>query len=93
MTNSFDRSRVPQGVPSGGQFTSAQRSESNVSLRPTASSYQPTPAPVPEPAPKGRTSSSENPEMELAVDFADVSEKFKAAKSAASGLFKRFRGR
>lgn len=31
--------------------------------------------------------------LELAVDFADVSEKFKAAKSAASGLFKRFRGR
>lgn len=91
MTHSFDRSRAPKGTPGGGQFTSAQRSESNVSLRPAAPIRKPEPAS--EPALKGRTSSSENPEMELTVDFADVSKKYQATKSSAFGLFKRFRGR
>lgn len=83
--------RVPAGVPNGGQFAATQRSESNVTLS-AASPRQAAPAPhVPweapkAPQPKERASSSENPEMEMVVDFG-------AVKSSASKIFKRFRGR
>lgn len=89
MTSSSSRPRAAAGTPSGGQFAAVQRSEASVTLTaPRSVPATKTPAvEIPQivetPA---RTSSSENPDMKMSVDFG-------AVKSRASGLLKRFRGR
>ncbi|MCC3299297.1 hypothetical protein [Arthrobacter caoxuetaonis] len=68
MSDSPFRPRVPAGVPGGGQFTTLQRNEADVTVSAIHSApAEPVPAPVQE-APKPaeaptRVSSSENPEM------------------------------